>query len=148
MNDLITDNQRTNEKEKYTTSATPDDDAVFCTLCGSSRNRNECAPSQRCDAGEDCQGQVLDSEGSPLAGVSIKVEGTRQGVVSDVNGNFVLNLPGGQDANLVFSFIGMKTQVVHSSKAGNNGLTVTMKDDATVLGEVVATGMQQVKSTR
>ena len=91
------------------------------------------------------KGQVLDSEGSPLAGVSIKVEGTRQGVVSDVNGNFVLNLPGGQDANLVFSFIGMKTQVVHSSKAGNNGLTVTMKDDATVLGEVVATGMQQVK---
>lgn len=91
------------------------------------------------------KGQVLDSEGSPLAGVSIKVEGTRQGVVSDVNGNFVLNLPGGQDANLVFSFIGMKTQVVHSSKAGNNGLTVTMKDDATALGEVVATGMQQVK---
>ena len=55
------------------------------------------------------KGQVLDSEGSPLAGVSIKVEGTRQGVVSDVNGNFVLNLPGGQDANLVFSFIGNKT---------------------------------------
>jgi hypothetical protein len=50
-------------------------------------------------------GVVTDEKGLPLAGVTVAVKGTTQGVVTDINGKFTL-LVKDPNASLVFSFIG------------------------------------------
>lgn len=69
-------------------------------------------------------GTVTSSEDrSPIPGVSIVVKGTTLGTVTDLNGNFSLQVPG--DAQiLVFSFVGMDTQEV--SIAGKSNISVAM----------------------
>jgi iron complex outermembrane recepter protein len=55
-------------------------------------------------------GIITDLNGEPLVGVSVVVKGTGKGTLSDVNGNFKLNVE--RDNILVFSFVGFKTQEV------------------------------------
>ncbi len=82
-------------------------------------------------------GNVTNSSGQALPGVTIVVKGTTQGTVSDVDGNFsVTNVP--NDATLVFSFIGMKT--VEIQVEGKSSIDVVMTEDAIGLEEVVAVG--------
>ena len=62
-------------------------------------------------------GKVVSQEdGEPVIGASIKIEGTKTGTVTDVDGNFSLVAPSG-NAKLVISYLGMKSQkVVAKSK--------------------------------
>ncbi len=61
-------------------------------------------------------GKVTSAEdGEPVIGASIKVVGTNTGTVTDIDGNFSLNVPAG--AKLEISYIGMNSQTV---KAGSN----------------------------
>ena len=87
------------------------------------------------------KGTIVDSNGEPVIGASILVLGQKgQGVVSDLDGNFVLNVKPG--TKLKISYIGFETITV----AAKNGMRVTMKDDnATNLNavEVVAYGAQK-----
>ena len=55
-------------------------------------------------------GRVVSAEdGTPLPGVSVAVQGTSIGAITDVNGNYEINVP--QDGRvLVFSFVGLTTQ--------------------------------------
>src|SRR5690554_4145920 len=56
-------------------------------------------------------GKVTDSGGQPLPGVTVVVKGTTQGTVTNADGDYNLpNVP--DDATLVFSFVGMRTQEV------------------------------------
>ncbi len=83
-------------------------------------------------------GTVTDeSGGQPLPGVTVVVKGTTQGTVTNADGEYSLNnLP--DDATLVFSFVGMRTQEV---EVGNQtSIDVIMKVDAIGLEEVVAIG--------
>ena len=82
-------------------------------------------------------GNVSDSSGQPLPGVSIIIKGTTIGTVTDFDGNFNLtNIS--TDATLVFSFVGMKTQEI---VVGNQTVfNVTMTADAIGIEEVVAVG--------
>ncbi len=89
-------------------------------------------------------GVVKDSQGAPLPGVSIIVEGTTQGTVSDFDGNYTLaNVP--ESGKLQASFIGFTTQVI----AIGNQTTIdfVLKDEAQELGEVVAVGYGTMKKT-
>lgn len=87
-------------------------------------------------------GQVTDSSGSPLPGVTVIVKGTAQGTITDVSGNYVINnVPG--KAKLVFSFIGFKKQEVALS--GQSSINVVMEEEAIGLDEVVAIGYGTVK---
>lgn len=52
-------------------------------------------------------GLVRDATGMPLIGVSVVVKGTMQGVVTDMDGKFSLEVPRG--SVLVFSYIGMQS---------------------------------------
>ena len=52
-------------------------------------------------------GIVMDETGEPIIGASILIKGTEQGTITNVDGNFMLNVPEG--ATLVFSYVGMKT---------------------------------------
>ncbi|MFY0482056.1 TonB-dependent receptor plug domain-containing protein [Flavobacterium sp. PLA-1-15] len=79
-------------------------------------------------------GNVSDSNGLPLPGVSIIIKGTSTGTQTDFDGNFSLSAAPNQI--LVFSYIGTKTQEVVAS---STNLKVKLADDATELEGVVVT---------
>lgn len=91
------------------------------------------------------KGTVKDEAGLPLPGVVVIVKGTVPGCATDVDGNFELKVPG-TDAILVFSFVGMKTVELPADAA--NAMMVTMKEEAAMLQEVVATGYQTISRER
>jgi TonB-dependent starch-binding outer membrane protein SusC len=82
-------------------------------------------------------GTVTDESGQPLPGVTVVVKGTTRGTVTNTDGEYSLaNIP--ENATLVFSFVGMRTQeVVIEDKAIIN---IEMAVDAVGLEEVVAVG--------
>lgn len=83
------------------------------------------------------KGTVVDEKGEPLIGVSVMVEGTTTGVITDFDGNFVLE-GDLENAKLRFSYIGYVTQTV--SVSGKNQLSIVMKEDSKQLEEVVVVG--------
>lgn len=89
-------------------------------------------------------GKVTDKEGQPLPGVTILVKGTTLGTVTNADGNYSLaNIP--EDATLVFSFVGMRTQEI---VVGNQtSVNVTMEFDAIGIEEVVAIGYGSMKKS-
>ncbi len=81
-------------------------------------------------------GKVTDSSGLGLPGVTVVIKGTTNGSVTNMDGNFsISNIP--EDAVLVFSFVGMKTQEV--VVGGKTNLNVAMEEDAIGIDEVVVT---------
>ncbi len=89
-------------------------------------------------------GNVSDSSGLPLPGVSIVIKGTTNGTITDFNGKFLLSdVP--SDATLIFSFVGMKTQEV--LVAGQTSFNISMTEDAIGIEEVVAIGYGTVKKS-
>lgn len=79
-------------------------------------------------------GTVKDANGEPLIGVSVMEVGTNNGAVTDVNGNYTLNVKPG--AKLKLSYIGFTPQTV---KAGSNS-QIVLQEDNTALNEVVVVG--------
>ena len=89
-------------------------------------------------------GNITDREGSPLPGVTIVIKGSTNGTITDTNGNFSFSsIP--ENATLVFSFVGMKTQEINIS--GKNSINMVMEDDAVGIEEVVAVGYGTQKKT-
>ena len=74
-----------------------------------------------------------------MPGASVQVQGTSQGTITDLDGNFTLTVP--QGATLVVSFIGYKTQEVAAAPS----VIITLQDDAELLGEVVVIGYGTAK---
>lgn len=86
------------------------------------------------------KGTVIDADGSePLIGVSILVQGSTQGTITDFDGNFELTVP--DKAVLQFSYIGYKTITVRAVE----NMSVIMESDAQQLQEVVSLGYSAVK---
>ena len=84
-------------------------------------------------------GTVISQEdGEPIIGASVVVQGSKTGVVTDMNGQFSLSVPEGK--KIVISYIGMKSETV----TPRNGMKVTLVSDGQSLDEVVVTGMQKV----
>ncbi|MBC8112253.1 MAG: carboxypeptidase-like regulatory domain-containing protein, partial [Verrucomicrobia bacterium] len=83
------------------------------------------------------KGKVLDETGKGLPGVNISVRGSSQGVVSDVEGNFTIEVS--QNTTLVCSFIGYLNQQIPVFKTDNE-LLVTLQPDTAALNEVVVIG--------
>ena len=81
-------------------------------------------------------GTVKDERGEPLPGVSVLIKGTVNGVSTDAEGNFKLNVPAGFD-KLLFSFVGMETQEVRISDKTH--LNIRMRLAVDQLDEVVVT---------
>ncbi|MCY1718793.1 TonB-dependent receptor [Prolixibacteraceae bacterium Z1-6] len=82
-------------------------------------------------------GSVTDDAGEPLPGVTIIIKGTSTGTVTDMDGNYSIpNVP--ENATLVFSFVGMRTQEIVVTN--QQTINVTMIGDAIGLDEVVAIG--------
>lgn len=81
------------------------------------------------------KGTIVDATGMPVIGAAIKEKGTSNGVVSDIDGNFALEV--GDNAILEISYIGYKTLEV---KASQKPMNITMVEDAEMLDEVVVVG--------
>lgn len=97
-------------------------------------------PSVTFAQGIRVEGQVKDETGEPMIGVSVKVEGTGTGVVTDLDGNFALPSVS-QNATLEFSYIGYTTQRQKASRR----MLVSMKPDMQSLDEVVVIAYGQQK---
>ncbi|MDR0844604.1 MAG: carboxypeptidase-like regulatory domain-containing protein, partial [Tannerella sp.] len=79
-------------------------------------------------------GSVVDATGEPLIGVNVSVKGTTVGSITDVDGNFSLNVPD-NNAVLIFSYIGYTSQEV---KVGSQrSLKIVLQEDNLQLEEVV-----------
>ena len=79
-------------------------------------------------------GTVKDANGEPLIGVSVMEVGTNNGAVTDINGNYTLNVKPG--AKLKFSYIGFTSKTIKAS--GNS--QIVLDEDNTALNEVVVVG--------
>lgn len=83
------------------------------------------------------KGQVVSDEGKePLIGVSILQEGSSNGVVTDLDGNYVIEVKGATKATLKFSYIGMQAQQ-HVVTGQTGILNVVLRSDAQLMDEVV-----------
>ena len=87
-------------------------------------------------------GTVSDSQG-PIIGASVKVKGTNIATVTDIDGNFKLNVQPGQ--TLEISYIGYVPKTVKVGAASN--YDITMVDDANNLQEVVVVGYGTMKKS-
>jgi len=89
------------------------------------------------------KGTVMDSNKEPIIGASVILKGKATvGTATDVNGNFTISIPAGNQTLLV-SYLGMKTQEV--SVGGSNEVNVVLTDDQIALKEVVVVGFGQQK---
>ncbi len=84
-------------------------------------------------------GQVSDARQEPLIGVSVLEKGTTNGGITDIDGNFKLNVK--PNATLVFSYVGYKSQEVKATLQ----MKVTLQEDSEMLEEVVVIGYGSVK---
>ncbi len=90
------------------------------------------------------RGKVMDTEGNPIAGATIVVEGAGKGTVSDNKGVFTLNSVN-SDGVLIVSFMGYETRQVNVNNSADH--TVVMEPDATLMDEVVVIGYGAVKKS-
>ncbi len=78
------------------------------------------------------------SDGAGIPGVTVQVQGTTLGTVTDIDGNYSLDVPPDAES-LVFKYVGMKTVVV--TIGDQKTIYVTMETDAVIMGEVVITAL-------
>ncbi|MDE6809393.1 MAG: SusC/RagA family TonB-linked outer membrane protein [Muribaculaceae bacterium] len=88
-------------------------------------------------------GTVCDNEGEPLAGASVIIEGTSQGVSTDVDGNFTI-LSSQKNPVLLITYIGMNPMRIEVPK-DYHLLEIKMTPQSNMMEEVVVTGYQTIK---
>ncbi|MFA0962691.1 SusC/RagA family TonB-linked outer membrane protein [Roseivirga sp. BDSF3-8] len=85
-------------------------------------------------------GKVTDAaDGSGLPGASVVIKGTTRGTVTDVDGNYRLNLPEGSGDVIVFSYVGYET--VEEAVNGRTTINIAMEEASLVTSEVVITAI-------
>ncbi len=83
------------------------------------------------------KGLIKDNKGEPIIGVTIVIEGTTNGTITDINGNYTLmNTP--SDGVLLVSFIGFKSQKIPIE--GKSVINVTLVPETIGIDEVIAVG--------
>lgn len=81
-------------------------------------------------------GKVVDDNGDPIPGANVIEAGTTNGTVTDIDGNFVLNVANG--ATIRVSYIGYLDQSI--ATAGQSAFDITLLEDTQALDEVVVVG--------
>lgn len=83
----------------------------------------------------DVKGKVVDSNGAPIVGASVAIDGTTKGDITDGNGQFTIARVAA-NSTVTVSFIGYDTKTV----AAAQNLTITLNEAVDVLDEVVVVG--------
>ncbi len=81
-------------------------------------------------------GQVFDNFGDPVVGANVIIKGTNQGTMTDMEGNFSINVPA--NAVLQVTYIGFANQEVQT--AGKSKFTISLSEDSQTLDDVVVVG--------
>jgi TonB-linked SusC/RagA family outer membrane protein len=84
------------------------------------------------------EGKVTDKDGIELPGVSVLLEGTTYGTVTDIDGHYHFKLPDKKGQRIIYSFVGMKTQVYTYTGAAIHN--VVLESDDIALDDVVVIG--------
>ncbi|WP_162418600.1 SusC/RagA family TonB-linked outer membrane protein [Cyclobacterium roseum] len=84
----------------------------------------------------EISGTVADETGQPIPGATVIVEGTNQGTVTDIDGNFTINADEGEV--ILISFIGYQSQRI--TVANQTNLDIVLEEDQSDLEEVVVVG--------
>lgn len=82
-------------------------------------------------------GHVADATGEPIIGANVTVKGTTVGTITDIDGNFTLEVDS-TDGTLVVSFIGYKS--AEAAIKGKSPINVILQEDTETLDEVVVVG--------
>lgn len=93
-------------------------------------------------ANHQFMGTVVDANGEPIIGATIKVKGTNIGAITDIDGNFSLKLDNA-NPTIEVSFVGYQTQILKAS--ANKKLSIILQDDNQLLEEIVVVGYGAVK---
>lgn len=94
---------------------------------------NKFVPEGSSDQARTISGTVTDEHNDPIIGANVMVKGTTNGVITDIDGNFVLSVP--ENAVLQISYIGYTTQEVNIG--GQTRIEIKLAEDFQVLDEVV-----------
>ena len=94
---------------------------------------------------QQIRGRVIGKDSIALPGVTVMLKGTTMGITTDQRGYYFFYIPKRDDAVLVFSFVGMKTQEVPCK--GKNIINVVMEEDVAQMEEVVVTGYQTMRKS-
>ena len=87
------------------------------------------------------KGTVKDATGEAVIGATVQEKGGKGGTVTDLDGNFSIDLTG--SGQLTISYVGMKTQTVDAK--GKSSINIVLQDDNTQLEDVVVIGYGSVK---
>lgn len=111
-------------------------DQIIIVPVGATEKQRTNGAKQQNGKKQRIQGRVLDKDGMPLIGVSVRTEGAgNEGTVTDMDGNF--SFEGTAGRHVVVSYIGYKNQTL---KAGDN-MNVVLQEDSKLLGDVVVTAL-------
>ena len=84
------------------------------------------------------RGQILDESGNPLIGANVRIVGGKEGVITDLSGNYTLSGDFNDNSVIEVSYVGMKTR---TSRIGNRSkVDFALNSDSEVLDEVVVVG--------
>lgn len=87
------------------------------------------------------KGSVNDEAGEPIIGATVKVQGSNDATITDLDGNFTIKAA--SNATLAISYVGYVSQQVQVG--GRNNITITLKEDNTTLNDVVVIGYGTMK---
>ena len=102
-----------------------------------------CFASVSATAQQTVSGKITSDNGESLIGVTVLVQGTTIGTVTDIDGNFSLDTP--PNSVLEISYIGYKPQTVPVN--GQSTINFTLDSDAEVLNEVVVIGYGTIQKS-
>lgn len=116
---------------------TIDDKMITIYRRSRAHEKAKATPQNTIGQSRKIQGVVVDSHGEPLIGVTVRIKNAQTGVVTDNDGKYSL-VTKETAPMLEFSYIGYTPQ---SIVAHNNRINVTLKEESSMLNEVVVTAM-------
>jgi TonB-linked SusC/RagA family outer membrane protein len=117
---------------------------LFWNVSGLYGSNSVASDTDRSDNSEFLQqaikvtGKVMNINGEPLPGVNIIVKGTTSGVITDLDGNYTITVPG-KESVIEFSFIGYLTESI--TVGDQTEITISLIEDITQMEEVVVTAL-------
>ena len=100
---------------------------------------------KKAETGYSVRGKVLSTEDNlPIPGATVSIKGTKEGAITDINGNFSINLPDSGHTTLAADYIGMVPQEISASPGSQ--VEIRLNPSVSALSEVVVTGYGVKKS--
>jgi len=99
--------------------------------------KSKATPAQVQQTEKNVTGKITDANNNPIPGVAVVVKGTTNGTITDLDGNYSLSKIQ-DDAVLVYSFVGMRTQEVPVE--GKTVIDIVLEEETIGIEEVVAVG--------